>query len=111
MRNNKIFKCCFILCIVCFLFVISAHYDLAADITVHVPADAPQISFRRAVIKFLIAMGGVALSSFIIFAGLSIYNKFFVKPKLDGNMEDDVLKTPHSIDEALMFFIKQNNIK
>ena len=56
-------------------------------------------------------MGGVALSSLIIFIGLTIYNKFFVHSRLDGNSEDDVLKTPRSIDEALTFFIKKNKIK
>lgn len=111
MRNNKILKYGLILSMVILVFVISAHYGFAADITEHTPVAAPQISFRRTVIKFLKAMCGVALSSFIIFAGLSIYNKFFVKQKLDGNREDDVLKNSHSIDEALTFFIKQNKIK
>lgn len=111
MRNNKILKYGLILSIVMLVFVISAHYGFAADITEHAPAAAPQISFRKAVMKFLKAMGGVALSSFIIFAGLAIYNRFFVKHRLDGNREDDVLKNSHSVDEALIFFIKQNKLK
>lgn len=79
------------------------------DIAQHVPA--PQISMHKAVIKFLKAMGGVALSSFIIYTGLTVYNKFFVASRLDGNSEDDILKTPRSTDEALDFFIKKNKIE
>ena len=82
----------------------------AEDVAAHVPTQAPQVSFHKAVVKFLLAMGGVALSSFVIYAGLTVYNKFFVYPKLDGNSEDDVLKTPHSADDALNFFIKKNKI-
>lgn len=72
----------------------------------------PQSSgLHSAIIKFLKAMGGVAISSIIIYLGLTIYNKFFVHPRLDGNLEEDVLRTPRSKDEALTFFIKKNKIK
>ena len=111
MRNNKILQYGLILSMVMLIFVISAHYGFAADITEHTPTTAAPVSFHNAVIKFLKAMGGVALSSFIIFAGLAIYNRFFVKQRLDGNREDDVLKNSHSVDEALIFFIKQNKLK
>ena len=59
--------------------------------------------------QFLYAMGGVALSSFIIFAGLTIYNKLFVK-KHKRNDDDD-LSTPDSIDDAVVFFIKKNKLR
>lgn len=81
----------------------------APDVAQHVPAQAPT-TFHKAVIKFLKAMGGVALSSFVIYAGLALYNKFFVKSDPDGTCEEDVLKTPHSTDSAIDFFIKKNKI-
>lgn len=73
------------------------------------PAFCAPISIKQTAIKFLFAMGGVALSSFIIFAGLTIYNKVFVKrAKAD---EDDDLTTPDSIDDAVVFFIKKNKLR
>lgn len=73
------------------------------------PAFCAPISIKQTAVKFLFAMGGVALSSFIIFAGLTVYNKIFVKKsKAD---EDDDLSTPNSIDDAVVFFIKKNKLR
>lgn len=73
------------------------------------PALCAPISIKQTAVKFLFAMGGVALSSFLIFLGLSIYNKFF------GNKnyveQDDSLSTPDSIQDAIIFFIKKNKLK
>ena len=61
--------------------------------------------------KFLIAMGGVMLSSFVIYLGLTIYNKFFVDKSLFPNNDpDDVLNTPKTVDEAVTLFIKRNKL-
>lgn len=54
-------------------------------------------------------MGGVALSSFIIFAGLSLYNKIFAKPYKNENNES--LSTPESVNDAITFFIKKNKLR
>ena len=72
------------------------------------PAFCAPISFKQTAVKFLFAMGGVALSSFLIFLGLSVYNKLFVKkPKYD---EDDNLSTPDSVEDSVIFFIKKNKL-
>ena len=56
-------------------------------------------------------MAGVMLSSFVIFAGLWIYNKFFVDKSLfPNNDKDDVLNTPKTVEEAVTFFIKRNKL-
>lgn len=73
------------------------------------PAFCAPISIKQTAVKFLYAMGGVALSSFIIFAGLTIYNKLFVK-RHKANDEDD-LSTPDSIDDAVVFFIRKNKLR
>lgn len=66
---------------------------------------------HEAIIKFAIAMAGVMLSSFVIFAGLWIYNKFFVDKSLfPNNDKDDVLNTPKTVEEAVTFFIKRNKL-
>ena len=63
---------------------------------------------QGAFVKFGLAMGGVLLSSIIIFAGLSIYNKFFVKQLTQHS--DEVLKTPRTSEEAIKFFINKNRL-
>ena len=110
MKNN-LFRYSVLSVVALVVVVIMAKSGMcASDVTQHVPAQAPGFSFHKTAIKFLKTMGGVALSSFIIYAGLTLYNKFFVKNGLDGNSEEDVLKTPRSTDEALDFFIKKNKI-
>ena len=93
------------------MFVVITGCAFADQPVAQTSASGNSVIFHAAVIKFLKAMGGVALSSVIIFLGLSVYNKFFVYPRLDENSEDDVLKTPHSTEEALTFFIKKNKLK
>lgn len=72
---------------------------------------APTVSIKQAAIKFLLAMGGVALSSIIIFAGLSIYNKFFVEHKSISFNKEDSLSTPDNVDDAVNFFIRKNKLR
>lgn len=86
---------------------IAQHIPAAADI----PSKQPSgISITAA--KFIVTMMGVVISSIVIWAGLSIYNKIisghgFSKVK-DG---DDVLNTPKTIEDAVTFFIKRNKLK
>ena len=65
---------------------------------------------HTAAIKFGLAMGGVALSSIIIFAGLTVYNKFFVKQQRPHSPEEEILKTPKTTEEAIKFFINKNKL-
>lgn len=87
-------------------------FTVCAVIIITAPAAfcAP-VSIKQTAIKFLFAMGGVALSSFIIFAGLTIYNKFFVGNNYNLTEKDDSLTTPDNIDDAVTFFIKKNKLK
>ena len=72
---------------------------------------APSVSVKQAAVKFLLAMGGVALSSFIIFVGLTIYNKFFAERKSITFDREDSLSTPENVDDAVRFFIKKNKLR
>ncbi len=64
---------------------------------------------HNAIVKFGLAMGGVALSSIIIFVGLSVYNKI-IKKSSNHAFENNILKTPKSTDEAIKFFINKNKL-
>ena len=85
-----------------------------SEVANQIPAiaeQAPDVAKHEAIIKFAIAMAGGMLSSFVIFAGLWIYNKFFVDKSLfPNNNKDDVLNTPKTVEEAVTFFIKRNKL-
>ena len=73
--------------------------------------DKAQQEKKDTILKFIIAMAGVLLSSIIIFLGLTIYNKFFVnKNMFADNNSDDVLNTPKTVEEAVTFYIKRNKL-
>lgn len=70
------------------------------------------VAVQDIAIKFGLAMIGVVVSSFIIFAGLAIYNKIRENSsKTNLNIEDDILKTPKSVDSAIKFFIQKNKLR
>ena len=90
----------------------------AEEIAQHVPAVADTIPAKEptgitiTATKFIVTMLGVVLSSIVIWAGLSVYNKFFVKgSSRNGAMPEDNLNTPKTIEEAVTFFIKKNKLK
>ena len=56
-------------------------------------------------------MGGVVLSSIIIFAGLTLYNKFFANKKCNNFSKEDTLATPNTTEDAVAFFIKKNKLR
>ncbi len=93
------------------LYVMSVNSGLCADdIVRHIPESAPS-ELHSAIFKFLKVMGGVALSSVIIFSGLWIYNKFFVKSGVAESAEEhNTLATPKNVDSAIAFFIKRNKM-
>lgn len=65
---------------------------------------------RITLIKFCLAMGGVILSSIVIFAGLKIYKKIFVDKKNPDIIKDEILKTPKTTEDAIKFFINKNKL-
>jgi len=77
-----------------------------------IPAfSAPTEEVKATAIKFILAMGGVVFSSFIIFAGLAFYNKFFVERKNIKFDKEDSLTTPSTVDDSIVFFIKKNKLR
>lgn len=62
---------------------------------------------KSVVVKFSLAMGGVVLSSVLIFLGLTIYNKL----RDSITPEEEILKHPKTKDEAIKFFIRKNKIQ
>jgi len=64
---------------------------------------AMPLAVKDAIIKFSLAMGGVIISSVLIFAGLSIYNKIHDKNVQEYSHEDDLLKTPKTTEDAIRF--------
>jgi hypothetical protein len=65
---------------------------------------------KNTIIKFSFAMGGVVLSSLLIFVGLTVYNKF---RGMTGDLtpEEEVLKTPKTKESAIQFFIRKNRLR
>ena len=57
------------------------------------------------------AMGGVVISTFVIFLGLTIYNKLFVERKNIKFNQDDSLTTPNTVEDAVIFFVKKNKLR
>lgn len=85
------------------------------QIAQHVPSEqaipVKETAVSLTVTKFIITMAGVLLSSIVIWAGLTIYNKFFVKNNGHrSSLNDDILNTPKTIVEAVTFFIKKNKL-
>ena len=100
-----------------FIIILSANAGLCADeIAQHIPAAADAIPAKEngvtiTITKFVITMVGVVLSSVVIWAGLTIYNRFFVKNDgRRGSANDDILNTPKTIADAVTFFIKKNKL-
>jgi len=105
MLNNKIFK---IVLVMGAYYLISSSGFCAEEIAQN---PAVKQGFHGSVIKFLYAMGGVILSSLIIFGGLTVYNKLFVKTIPAAKEENNSFKTPASVHDAILFFINRNKIK
>ncbi len=70
---------------------------------------ARNTAMTTTITKFALAMGGVVLSSLIIFIGLTVYNKFFVKIR-KHSIEEEILRTPKTVDDAVNFFIHKNKL-
>lgn len=99
------------------MFFLSANagmcIDAVAQHTPALPAGTPvkNDAFQDTLVKFAITMAGVVLSCVLIWGGLTIYNRFFVKTSTRRiSPDDDILKTPKTIEEAVTFFIKKNKL-
>ena len=62
-------------------------------------------------VKFSFAMAGVVLSSLVIFLGLTVYNKMRNNKNVELSPEEEVLRTPKTVDEAIKFYIRKNRLK
>ncbi len=110
MLKNK--KVIFLLEISLMLILLSTNSGICVDdIAMHTPDLAQHTSVKPVIYKFLKVMGGVALSSIIIFAGLWIYNKLFFRHSGFASVDDqNTLATPKNVDSAIAFVIKRNKI-
>lgn len=68
------------------------------------------VAVQDLMIKFIIAMVGVMLASFVIWAGLAVYNKILIKGNTTAS-DEEILKTPKTTEEAIRFFIQKNKLK
>ena len=68
------------------------------------------LSVKNVVVKFSYAMGGVLVSSLLIFLALSIYNKLKTN-NIGETSEEEILKTPKTKDDAINFFIRKNRLR
>lgn len=72
----------------------------------------PLAQMKPAIIKFTLAMLSVGLFSFLIFLGLSLYNRFFVASQIkDYKLRKDSLRTPRDDNEAIIMFITKNRLR
>jgi len=71
------------------------------------------ISKKKIAKKFLLAMFGVAVSSFLIFFVLTLYNK--VRCRVTNRVKtpegETTLKTPDNINEGIQIFLKKTQWK
>ena len=108
LKNKKVILFCTALLV---LYGLSLNSGICVeDIAQYMP-DAQPSELHSTIFKFLKVMGGVAVSSVIIFSGLWIYNKLFVRNSVTENIEEqNSLCTPRSVDSAIAFFIKRNKL-
>ncbi len=68
--------------------------------------------FLFAAKKFIMAMLGVAISSLLIFIGLSLYNKFFHNPKTQENSTYDTnsLESAKTLEAAISNFLNKTKL-
>lgn len=80
----------------------------SAEETTVIPHKEP-ISKRKLVKKFLIAMFAVGLSSFALYFGLTIYNKFKTSPAQKVKTPDGEasLTTPKDMESAFKIFLEK----
>ena len=103
MKNN-LFK---ILLIVAVMGVSSAVFAETPEAV----AEPQNPELMSAIIKFATVMGAVMLSSFIIYLILLAWNAFIKRSRSKTTDYDATLKSPQSLDEAVLLFIQKNRLK
>ena len=73
--------------------------------------NADKSELMSAIVKFATVMFFVMLSSFAIYIGLSIWNAILARSRSKNFDYDVTLKSPQSVDEAIMLFIHKNRLK
>jgi len=108
--KNKISKLIFNTRILAAVLYISQNDVLAVNAAA---SSAAPLSMKKTVIKFIIAMGGVAISSVLLYVGLTIYNRIRGIRVASGNFVERTpseFDTPNTVQGAVEFFINQNRL-
>lgn len=93
------------------LYVVLAVLFCTADVAV-ARGNTALPSTKSFVIKIILAMGGVGISTLLLFGGLSLYNRFFVATQLkDFKLSKESLRNPMDKNDAVMMFITKNRLK
>lgn len=62
--------------------------------------------------KYGITMLAILVFSFVIYLGLTVYNRFFVIPRIkDSNINSDSLRTPSDKEDAIISFLTRNRLR
>ncbi len=108
--NKNYKKVYYVLLIAAMAICCSQDISLAAA---EVATNSGPITMKQAAIKFLMVMGGVLLSSVILYIGLTIYNKIrgskHIKNIKQANSELGY-NTPTTKQDAINLFINQNRL-
>ena len=92
-------------------YVARTSKSLASTLQLLIDKYKKPISKRKIVKKFLLAMFGVGISSFLIFFGLGLYNK--VRDRLFSQVKTPEgktsLQTPDDLDGAVKTFLEKTN--
>ena len=93
--------------IICFLTLLFTPTVIANNGTAETPFKEP-VSKQQIIFKFLYAMGGVAVSSIILFVGLSAYNKVRNKLiKIPTNDYANTFNSPNNLKDAVNIYLEK----
>lgn len=66
---------------------------------------------KPVLVKYGFAMLGIFVATFVLYLGLSLYNKFFVSSRInDCNLNSDSLRPPKDKEDAVLTFITKNRL-
>ena len=74
--------------------------------------NSANLMLKSVISKYSIVLLAIVVFSVVLYAGLSLYNKFFVSAKIkDYKLKQDSLRTPSDKDDAILNFITKNRLK